>query len=201
MERKEQISEVAWSILNNQCKASYLQLQRNFDTNKTNILAEFEQVILNLITATQQQQLLGEKRAIKYFAASFLLSSTITETWDFRLSLMDDQQFLDPVESCVYWSPSWIAPVLANDKNMLLSEMKKRIIRLHSYEIDPIWRAYVCGFYYALVGDFFARYLKNAAVKANFDILDTENVVEFIFGGFMDRTAQIDILAKDCDGI
>ena len=71
MERKEQISEVAWSILTNQCKASYLQLQRNFDTNKTNILAEFEQVILNLITATQQQQLLGGKRAIKYFAASF----------------------------------------------------------------------------------------------------------------------------------
>ena len=201
MERKEQISEVAWSILNNQCKVSYLQLQRNFDTNKTNILAEFEQVILNLITATQQQQLLEGKGAIKYFAASFLLSSTITETWEFRLSLLDDQQFLDPVESCVYWSPNWITSVLVSDKNTLLTEMKKKIVRLHSYEVDPIWRAYVCGFYYALVGDFFARYLKNAAVKANLDILDTKNVVEFIFGGFMDRTAQIDMLAKDCDEI
>ena len=94
---------------------------------------------------------------------------------------------------------SWMAPVLVSDKNLLLTEMKKKIVRFHSYEVDPIWRAYVCGFYYALVGDFCARYLKKAAVKANFDILDTENVVEFIFGGFMDRTVQIDILAKDCD--
>lgn len=199
MERREQISEVAWSILSDQCKVSYLQLQQNFNANATNILAEFEQIIHSLITATQQQQLLEGKRAIKYFAASFLLSSTITETWDFRLSLLDDQQFLDPVESCVYWSPSWMAPVLANDKNILLSEMKKRIIRLHSYEVDPIWRAYVCGFYYALVGDFFAKHLKNIAVKASLDILKRESIVEFIFGGFMDRTVQIDVLAKDCD--
>lgn len=199
MERKEQISEVAWSILNNQCKASYLQLQRNFDADETNILAEFEQVIHTLIKATQRQQSLEGKGIIKYFAASFLLSSTITETWDFRLSLLDDQQFLDPVESCVYWSPSWMIPVLGYNKNILLTEMKKRIIRLHSYEVDPIWRAYVCGFYYALVGNFFAKHLKKTALKANLNILKTDNAVEFIFGGFMDRTTQIDILAKDCD--
>lgn len=199
MERREQISKIAWSILCEQCKISYQQLQINFDANETDILSEFEQVILNLITTTQKQQLLQGKRAIKYFAASFLLSSTITETWDFQLSLLDDQQFLDPMESCVYWSPSWIVPILANDKDILLTEMKKRIIRLHSYEVDPIWRAYVCGFYYALVGDFFAKHLKNTSVKANFDILATENTVEFIFGGFMDRTAQIDTLSKDCD--
>lgn len=199
MERKEQISKIAWSILCDQCKISYSQLQEIFDTNKADILTEFEQVISKLISSTRQQQLSEGKRAIKYFAASFLLSSTITESWDFQLSLLDDQQFLDPVESCVYWRPSWIAPLLENDKNILLTEMQKRTIRFQSYEVDSIWRAYVCAFYYALVGDFFAKYLKKTVKKSNFDILTAENEVEFIFGGFMDRTTQIDILAKDCD--
>ena len=49
------------------------------------------------------------------------------------------------------------------------------------------------------MGDFFAKHLKNIAVKASLDILKRESIVEFIFGGFMDRTVQIDILAKDCD--
>lgn len=199
MERKEQISEIAWSILHDQCNISYLQVQKDFEANQANIFAEFEQVLFKLVNTTRQQQLSGGKKAIKYFAASFLLSSTITESWDFQLSLLDNQQFLDPVESCVYWRPSWLIPALENDKNILLSEMKKRIIRLHSYEIDPIWRAYVCGFYYAIVGDFFAKHLKKTAKKAGFDILAKEDEVELIFGGFMDRTAIIDVLAKDCD--
>lgn len=192
MNRQDEINKAAAQILDERMQDNYLKVSSYYNAHKGNILSEFKQQIISLLNQAKMQQETHGKRPIQYVAASFLLSSTITESFDFQLSLMDDLYFLDSIECCIYWSPKWIFSPVNDDKTALYSKLKKDFVRLHDFELDSIWRAYICGFYYNLAGLFFAENLKAVIIAGGLEKLNLAQGVQFIFGGLMDRFAVID---------
>ena len=76
----------------------------------------------------------------------------------------------------------------------LTTAAKKEFIRLHTFELDAVWRAYVCGFYYSLAGLFFAEHLKSAAIACELNNLTLMGEVDFVFGGYMDQSVKLGTL-------
>ena len=199
MDRQDEINETATQVLNGRMQENYFKICSYYNDHKKEILSDFKHHISCVVDQAYMQQEKQGKRPIRYVAASFLLSSTITESYDFQISLMDDQNFLDPIECCIYWSPKWIFVPVKDDRATLISMAKKEHIRLHTYELDSIWRAYVCGFYYNLAGLFFAENLKKAAIAGGLEKLNLAQEVQFVFGGIMDRFAVIDTWGGKCE--
>ena len=65
---------------------------------------------------------------------------------------------------------------------------------MHTFELDAVWRAYVCGFYYSLAGLFFAEHLKSAAIACELNNLALMGEVDFVFGGYMDQSVKLGTL-------
>jgi hypothetical protein len=197
MDRQEEIFDVARRVLSEQSEINYGKICETYNKDKKKILADFYQVVHHLIGMTQIQQTASSKRAIKYVAASYLLSSSITKTFEFQLSLLDDQYFCDSAESCVYWTPQWIFETVMSDWDILLRTVKAKVIRLHPYELDFIWRSYICEFYNRLTFLFFAEHLKNAAIEGGLRNLSLSDEVLFTYGGYMDHFIQIDAWKRE----
>ncbi len=194
MERAEQISTVAEQILMELAQRNYEKICKYYNSNKDAILSDFYDVIHGLITLTKEHQDSLGKAAIQYVSISYLLSSTITKSYEFQISLMSEHYFLDPIESCVYWSPHWLLADVDKDWDMLFSMVRKEIIRLHPYELDRIWRSYICSFYYGLTAFFVAEHIKAAAISGGLENLRLVDEVSFIYGGIMEQFVQLDIL-------
>lgn len=197
MERAEQISEVAEQVHMELTQRNYEKICEYYNANKDAIVSDFYDAINRLITLTKEHQNSFCKKAVQYVAVSYLLSSTITKSYEFQLSLMSEQYFLDPIESCIYWSPHWLFTDVDKDWNMLFSRVRKEIIRLHPYELDRIWRSYICSFYYGLTALFVAEHIKAAAISGGLEDLRLAKEVSFIYGGIMNQFVQLDGLRTE----
>lgn len=192
MNRQEEILEIARQVLLERSQTNYRTICESYNKDKDKILADFYQAIHHLILLAQTKQREFEKKAIKYVAASYLLSSSITGTFEFQLSLFDGQYFADPIESCVYWTPKWLFEPVMSDWDILLRLAKSKVVRLHPYELDSIWRSYLCEFYNGLAFLFFAEHLKEAAIREGLRMLALSDEIFFTYGGYMDYFIQID---------
>lgn len=192
MNREKEILEIARQVLLERTQTNYRIICESYNKDKEKILADFYHAIHHLILLTQTKQREFGKKAIKYVAASYLLSSSITRSFEFQLSLFDDQYFADPIESCVYWTPKWLFESVASDWDILLRSVKSKVVRLHPYELDSIWRSYLCEFYNGLAFLFFAEHLKKAAIGGGLRMLALSNEIFFAYGGYMDHFIQID---------
>ena len=199
MERAEQIGEVAEQVLLELEKSNYAKICEYYNKNKDAIVADFSEAIHRLINLALEHQKSFGKGAVQYVSVSYLLSSTITKSYEFQLSLMSEQYFLDPVESCVYWSPHWLFADIDKEWDILFSKVRKEIIRLHHYELDRIWRSYICGFYYGLTALFAAEHIKAAAISGGLEALRLAEEVSFIYGGVMDQFVRLDVLRTGKD--
>lgn len=193
MNRQKEILETARQVLSDRSQTNYRTICESYNRDKEKILADFYQAIRHLILFTQTKQREFGKKAIKYVAVSYLLSSSITRTFEFQLSLLDDKYFCDPIESCVYWTPKWLFEPVASDWDILLRSVKSKVVRLHPYELDSIWRSYLCEFYNGLAFLFFAEHLKKAAIGGDLGMLALSDEVLFTYGGYMDYFIQIDM--------
>lgn len=199
MERAEQISTVAEQILMELAQHNYEKICEHYNADKDAILSDFYDAIHGLITLTKEHQNSLGKAAVQYVSTSYLLSSTITKSYEFQISLMSEQYFLDPIESCVYWSPHWLLADVEKDWDVLFSRAQKEIIRLHPYELDRTWRSYICSFYYGLTALFVSEHIKAAAISGGLGDLRLTEEVSFIYGGVMDQFVQLDVLRAGKD--
>lgn len=197
LERTEQISKVAEQVLIELTQRNYEKICEYYNTNKDAIISDFYDAVHKLISLTKEHQNSFCKEAVQYVAVSYLLSSTITKSYEFQLSLMSEQYFLDPIESCVYWSPRWLFADVDKDWDVLFNRVRKDIIRLHPYELDQIWRSYICSFYYGLTALFVAEHVKAAAILGGLENLRLAREVSFIYGGIMDQFVQLDVLRME----
>lgn len=79
-----------------------------------------------------------------------------------------------------------------SDWDILLRLAKSKVVRLHPYELDSIWRSYLCEFYNGLAFLFFAEHLKEAAIREGLRMLALSDEIFFTYGGYMDYFIQID---------
>lgn len=197
MNRQEEVFEIARQVLSKQAREDDQKLYDSYNKHKDAVLSDFYQNVRRLIILTQDKQEKLRKRPVQYVAASYLLSSSITGTFEFQLSLLDDQYFLDSVESCVYWTPKWLFATVESDWEILLNSVRSKVIRLHQYELDAIWRSYIFEFYNGLAALFFAEHLKNAAIDGEMESLSLADEVFFTYGGYMDRFIKLDTWKRE----
>lgn len=197
MTRQEKIDEAAKEFLNTYIPIRYKKLCLKYNSEKVQIINDLGCTVSQLVGLARWQQDNLQKKAIKYFATSYLLSSVITGSYDFRLALFDDRYYLDQTETSVYWSPRWMFSYIDEDRAALEKAVRQKCVRLQEYELDEAWRAYVHTFYYGLAGFFFAENIKAAAMNSEISELHIEDQIIFLFDGIMDHPVQIDMWKRD----
>lgn len=192
MDRREHIFQLAKQALQQRTQTTYRRICQDYNNHRQAILGDFYQSIRCLIAKAKKLQSEHGKGPVKYVTASYLLSSAITGSYEFQLSIQDEQYFLDPVECSVDWRPSWLFSYAEEDRAAVHAFVGKEVPRLRPHELDALWRAYVCEFYYGLAGLFLAEHMSAAAEAEGLRRLHLMDEVLFVFGGFMDHAMQLD---------
>lgn len=193
MDRQEQIFQLARQVLHQRTQTTYPRICQDYNKHKQVLLRDLHQSVGHLIEQARSQQSECGKGPIQYVTTSYLLSSAITGSYEFQLSIQDEQYFLDPVECSADWRPSWLFSYAEEDLAAVLTALQRKIPRLRPYELDALWRAYVCEFYYGLAGLFLAEHMKAVAEAEGLCHLQVKDEVLFVFGGLMDQAVQLDI--------
>ena len=197
MTRQEKIDETAREFLKTHSQTRYKTLCMKYNSEKFQIINELCCIVSQLVSMAKRQQENLQKQTIKYLTASYLLSSTITKSYDFQLALYDNRYYLDPTETSLYWRPQWMFSDIDEDRVALEKAVRQKCVRLQEYELDEVWRSYIHTFYYGLAGFFFAENIKMAAMNGKLTELQTEDQVVFLFDGIMDQPVQIDVWERD----
>ena len=93
--------------------------------------------------------------------------------------------------------PKWLFATVESDWEILLNSVRSKVIRLHQYELDAIWRSYIFEFYNGLAALFFAEHLKNAAIDREMESLSLADEVFFTYSGYMDRFIKLDTWKRE----
>lgn len=173
------------------------KLKKLVKDNEQNVIlnTEYSEVIAQFIQQAKQKQRDGLLGIVEYFSISYLYCSAITQTYEFKLSLMNQRLFLDEEAHTAYWSPTLIFDTIDNDMQMYMTEARKKWVRIRPFEFDDVRRAYVEKYNW-MAGMFFAGKTLDAALKAGIEELEREQELKFLFGSHMDRQILFSTLRK-----
>lgn len=150
---------------------------------------EYRKIVFDLISEAQERQAAGKLGQIHYFSVFYLQSSAITESYDFAIALMNERYCLDENGLLLFWCPRCFFQTIDADIRCFEKDARETWIRVRSYELEEIRRAYVNNLY-QLAGFFFGEESLSAAVDAGIGRLDCCEEVKFVFGGYMDQAVQ-----------
>lgn len=150
---------------------------------------EYRKIVSDLISTAQERQAAGKLGEIHYFSVFYLQSSSVTESYDFAISLMNERYCLDENGLFFFWCPRCFFQSVEEDLRYFETDARKTWIRVRPYELEEIRRAYVNNLY-QLAGFFFGEESLSAAVDGGIGHLDCGDEVKFVFGGYMDQVVQ-----------
>lgn len=185
MNREKEILEYITPLFEKRYFDSCELIQKKFDRSEKitlNILKKFED-IFKKITLLQKEYNKGE---IKYLYISYLRSSLLTKSYDFRIDFYDRNLYLDENPTYIYLSLDFIFYYYNDDILYFIEKLRKNFIRLQQYEIELIEEKYAF-YYYKICAKFFFDLIKEIFHISNFCDMKKEKEIKVIFGEYMDR--------------
>lgn len=196
MERKDRIIEIAKQVFQQRAEIAVHEIAQEFLLQGDNIRKDFQRTATELVQLAKHQQQQG-KGAIQYVVISYLYSSAITKSNVFQIAFLDEHDYLDPIDTSVYWCPSFIYRPVAQDMLCLREAVDKELIRMKPYELDAAQRGYINEFYHAIAGMFFVQVAKDTLSAAGIHELLLQDEVQFLYGGLMDQVISFDSLRNE----
>lgn len=182
MNREKEILEYITPFFEKRFFYSCKIIQKEFSRNNKNKL-DILKIINEKIILLQKEQ---NKRKIGYLYISYLRSSLLTQTYDFRIDFYDKNFYLDENPIYTYIPLDFIFSYYNNDIFYLIENMKKAFIRLQQYEIELVQKKYAF-YYYKISAKFFADLADEIFNMSSFFELQMEKEVKVIFGEYMDK--------------
>jgi len=197
MERKEKIIEIARQVFQQRSEIAIEEIKQEYLVNGNKIRQDLQRAMTELIQIAKRQQVQSGKGTIQYVLISYLYSSAITKSNAFQIALLDERNYLDPVDTSVYWCPDFIYRPVEQDMLCLREAVDKVLIRVKPHELDAARRGYICAFYHAVAGLFFIETAEEAVVNGGIRQLDLHDEVQFLLGDLLDQTILFAAMKKE----
>jgi len=120
------------------------------EKNAEQFVAECLAPFVELFARCTDLQSREEKGEIHYLCISHLLSSILTDSYQFRLDLYDDRFLLDEDAVTEYWTVPYVFASFNDDLTALQNIIRKKFIRLAPFEMEHIRIAYA-EYHFALI--------------------------------------------------
>ena len=190
MSRKEEIVEGSLKIISALAQVRIKELEGVSDILRAKMQAGLLGA-LNTLAENQRQGSEYCEKEICYLCIEFLLSSIVTRSYDFQISLYDERLHLDPKPCVVYWRPPLLFDKAEEDMEDMLRELKSKVIALRADEAEESRKAYLLTVHYLLVEMFVEVYFKDTVLKSGLCELAKGKSVELLYGGYMDKMKLI----------
>lgn len=197
MTREQKILATAAPILEELVKTSFGWISEEVKKNKEKILSELLKILNTLGEASMHLQCDGKKGDAEYLCIEYLLSSAITKSYDFQISIYDENFHLDSANCATYWSSLIMFDRVDDDMEVLFNNIANKFMELKRYELDEIRRAYISLFHNKLIGLFLIENIKDIVLKSNIPLLNTHGAIQVLYGGFMDQMILIDKIERE----
>lgn len=131
MERVEKMEEYIGDYWDERIE----QKKKCIQKREEELWSELCQKLNILIKEQKKRQEEDEQRIVKYLFLCRLGSSGYTGSYDVMLGLSNSMLYLDEDMSYTYWCPKQIYGTVDNDMEGVTSQLRKKFIRLESYEL------------------------------------------------------------------
>lgn len=125
-----------------------------------------------------------------------LMSSLLTESYEYELLLADQQLYLDGFQVTGFWNPEFLYRN-EQEETYVQKELNRRFIRLNSYEISYAKR-FVFYEYRSIAGVYFKERLDEITGLEEFQLLKKEKPFQFLHGDYM---GDMHIIRQDKEGL
>lgn len=196
MNKEEKVLEIISGQMESLVTKRILFISEKIKDNLEHILETLEAKIDELLKKAKELQQINALGKIQYIVAEYLLSSMVTKSYEFQLSVYDETLYIG--EPCsVYWTIPIVFEDVDGDIEELRNAASKEVLRIHDYEFEGVRKSYLILLHYHLMGLFFAEHLKSVIERADKYGLDFEENTEILYGGYMDQMALLDKLKTE----
>jgi len=194
MNKKKEMLKQVEEFLLSRIEPNLEKLEKYLEENKDVIAKDFIEKLNALSELGIIQQRAEVKEPIKYLYISYLRSSILTESYEFRLDLFNDIIWLDKEETAVYWTLGFMFQYIEQDVNDAKELLRNEgpIPKFYFEEIKYIYSQ--CYFpFVILVVD---KIIEEAMAKSNFYRLVTAESCKVLFGGYMEQAEIIQTINR-----
>ena len=196
MDRKERILKEVSKSLEPLVTKRVEAISNRLHSDKAAMLALIGDNINLLIEKAIQKQQEKSLEAVKYICFEFLLSSIITKSYDFQISIYDKDYHIkrNSVEVC--FTICEIFEDIDSDLLCLKQRAEKEMFRIMDYELEDIRKAYVTLVHYKLLAIFMTENIKEILNRSHLERIDVLYPLEIYHGWYMDKIIQIDSITN-----
>ena len=184
MSGKDDLAKTIVSFLGSRLKESTQALDESFISNQQSIAEDFTKHLNYLCIAANSQQHSSTKSPIAYLHIGFLRSSFITETYDFRIAMYDENFWLDQEETAIYWT--FNAPFIYVQQD--IDALHNTLSWTHSvseFEMQALKYQYAQS-YLPIARQMIERLIIKALDKSGIWQLKLSDAFSVVFGGHME---------------
>lgn len=198
MDRKSEFIRLASQFLALKYEFRAINLAERIQEDHEHICSMLKDVLNPFVNFVDNQQQTEGKKEIRYIMISSLFSSAITRSYEYQIAFCNEDWYLDPIESCFYWTPNFIFNEIDKDIEEFAFSIRNKIPGPKNYELNEIRKLYIEQIH-ILSGLFFENVFPLALEGSGFRRLAIADQVDIYFGIYMDRSVQIAQIKRDDD--
>lgn len=196
MDRKKRISLKGQIIASERYENHLKQIRDRYSKEQGHLNVEYLKMWRSLLNKVARQQSEREKGKTQYLVISLLHSSFLTRTYEFRFDVYDKNLYLDPTESCAYWSPSLFFDDIDGDFAYFSSKIKKEIIQVTDAELEEFELEYAYRFV-DIAFSYFGERCEDIFRLDEYQDMEKENKVYLLFGTYIGKTLVLAVNPKE----
>lgn len=193
MNRQECIAELAKEFLVERLIKDRMRLATELSIGYPALYDNFKNSIDELMSIARRQQKEENKKEICYIAIAELYSSIITKSYDFLVSFLDENFYLDSIDTSISWSPKSLYQTVDGDLDDFYKYAAPKIVRLKSYELAKIRNAYI-KIHNNMAMGLLMKMARPVVIECGLSELKTAAEVKLILGEYMDRGSVFDTI-------
>lgn len=190
MDRQELLQQAAQRYLTPCYENAVNQAVASFAEERGQILDGLSHKVSGLVETVRCQQKRGEKKMLRYLMISSLLSSAVTRSYEYEFAFYDSELYLDPTESCFYWSPEFLFRQVEPDMARFAEQVGRELARVRAFELEEIRRMYINGFH-LVTGLLLQEVLPGILEQSGLFSLALEQEFSVHFGAYMEQFVEI----------
>ena len=195
MDKLGKIFEIAEPFFRQKLNGNLKTLAKGFNDNRKDISNDFADRIKNLYAMAAQHQREASKNPVSFLYIAYLRSSLITKTYDCRLSLHNEDLYMDPVETCGYWKPGFLFGHMEQDMKELQTILmgERSIGHVSDFDVKEVEYSYAHAHMFTAVF-FMGSLIKDTLEKAEAESWEApvfSDGFAVVFGGHMENAYEI----------
>lgn len=184
--RQEEMQKMASSFFEKCFTKNIPSIFENYKINRDFLYQQFANKMKELFKKSNELYNSGQKGRVHYIVISYLLSGILTQNYDLKIDMYDEQFYLDEVEVSGYWSYHYFFSHFQNDVQQFEQYIRNRLVRVQSYEVQRIAFQYINDYLLLLI-PLIREFVTQITMEEAFLQLEKAEDLQILFGGYLDK--------------